>query len=138
MDPHATGPSTPQPDSLEPTHAPDWQRTLFLMACIQLGMNMGFTVLSPIMPLYLPELGVNDPTQVDLWAGVIAAVTPLVAAFVSPFWGRVADRRGRKLMVLRSCFAIALFFGLMGLVGNVWQFFGLRILMGAFAGFNAA
>jgi DHA1 family multidrug resistance protein-like MFS transporter len=108
------------------------------MMGIQLGMNMGFTVLSPIMPLYLPVLGVHDPAQVDLWAGVIAAVTPLVAAFVSPFWGRVADRRGRKLMVLRSCFAIALFFGLMGLVGDVWQFFGLRVLMGAFAGFNAA
>jgi DHA1 family multidrug resistance protein-like MFS transporter len=108
------------------------------MMGIQLGMNMGFTVLSPIMPLYLPQLGVHDPSKVDLWAGAIAAVTPLVAAVASPFWGRVADRRGRKLMVLRSCFAIALFFGLMGLVGNVWQFFGLRVLMGAFAGFNAA
>jgi DHA1 family multidrug resistance protein-like MFS transporter len=138
MDPHAPGPSTAPPENLEPTHAANWQRTLFLMMGIQLGMNMGFTVLSPIMPLYLPVLGVHDPAQVDLWAGLIAAVTPLVAAFVSPFWGRVADRRGRKLMVLRSCFAIALFFGLMGLVGDVWQFFGLRVLMGAFAGFNAA
>ena len=61
-----------------------------------------------------------------------------VAAFASPLWGRVADRRGRKLMVLRSCFAIALFTGLMSLVGNVWQFAGLRALMGVFAGFNAA
>lgn len=71
-------------------------------------------------------------------AGVLSAVTPLVAAFASLFWGRVAVRRGRKLMVLRSCFAIALFIGLMSLVGNVWQFMGLRALMGAFAGFNAA
>ena len=53
--------------------------------------------------------------EVELWAGGLSAVTPLVAAFVSPFWGRVADRRGRKLMVLRSCFAIALFIGLMSL-----------------------
>ena len=65
-------------------------------------------------------------------------MTPLVAAFASPLWGRVADRRGRKLMVLRSCFAIALFVGLMSLVANVWQFLGLRALMGVFAGFNAA
>ncbi len=50
----------------------------------------------------------------------------------------MADRRGRKLMVVRSCFAIALFIGLMSLVGNVWQFVGLRALLGAFAGFNAA
>ncbi|MBV8915027.1 MAG: MFS transporter [Acetobacteraceae bacterium] len=118
--------------------APNWQRTLFVMMGIQLGMNMGFTVLSPVMPLFLPQLGVRDPANVDLWAGILAAITPLVAAFASPLWGRVADRRGRKLMVLRSCFAIALFIGLMSLVGNVWQFMGLRALMGVFAGFNAA
>ena len=122
----------------EAAFAPNWQRTLFLMMGIQLGMNMGFTVLSPVMPLFLPQLGVRDPAQIDLWAGVLSAITPLVAAFASPLWGRVADRRGRKLMVLRSCFAIALFIGLMSLVGNVWQFLGLRALMGVFAGFNAA
>ena len=137
-------PQTPAPEpvatdaTLEATFAPGWQRTLFVMMGIQFGMNMGFTVLSPVMPLFLPQLGVRDPAQIDLWAGVLSAVTPLIAAFASPFWGRVADRRGRKLMVLRSCFAIALFIGLMSLVGNVWQFMGLRALMGVFAGFNAA
>ncbi len=122
----------------EPEFAPDWQRTLFLMMGIQLGMNMGFTVLSPVMPLFLPQLGVHGAVRVDLWAGALAALTPLVAAVASPLWGRVADRRGRKLMVLRSCFAIALFIGLMSLVRDVWQFAGLRALMGVFAGFNAA
>lgn len=122
----------------EAPFAPNWQRTLFVMMGIQMGMNMGFTVLSPVMPLFLPQLGVRDPADIDLWAGIVSAVTPLVAAIASPLWGRVADRRGRKLMVLRSCFAIAVFIGLMSLVGNVWQFLGLRALMGVFAGFNAA
>ncbi len=146
MNAPADGPDVPRTSVSEPAtelppeaaFAPNWQRTLFVMLGIQLGMNMGVTVLSPVMPLLLPELGVGNPAQIELWAGVLAAVTPLVAAFASPLWGRVADRRGRKLMVLRSCFAIALFIGLMGLVGNVWQFMGLRALMGAFAGFNAA
>ena len=127
--------SVEEPD---PGFAPNWQRTLFVMLGIQLGMNMGFTVLSPVMPLYLPVLGVTDPAQINLWAGVLAAITPLIAAFASPLWGRVADRRGRKLMVLRSCFALSIFMGLMGLVTDVWQFAGLRVLMGVFAGFNAA
>ena len=133
--PRASVPATPDTDA---QHAPNWQRTLFVMMGIQLGMNMGFTVLSPVMPLFLPQLGVDTPEGVDVWAGVLSAVTPLVAAFASPLWGRVADRRGRKLMVLRSCFAIALFMALMALAANVWQFAGLRLLMGAFAGFNAA
>ncbi len=147
MNAPADGPDAARTSASEPAasaslpdgaFAPNWQRTLFVMMGIQLGMNMGFTVLSPVMPLFLPELGVSGPGEVELWAGVLAAVTPLVAAFASPLWRRVADRRGRKLMVLRSCFAIALFIGLMSLVGNVWQFAGLRALMGGFAGFNAA
>ena len=139
----ADGPAAPAQPPADATiadaqHAPNWQRTLFVMMGIQFGMNMGFTVLSPVMPLYLPELGVHDPASVDLWAGILAAVTPLVAAFVSPLWGRVADRRGRKLMVLRSCFTITVFMFLTSMVTSVWQFVGLRTLMGAFAGFNAA
>ena len=126
------------PPAATPEAAPNWQRTLWVMLGIQLGMNMGFTILSPIMPLFLPVLGVHDASSIDLWAGILASITPFIAAFVSPFWGRVADRRGRKLMVLRSCFAIALFTLLMAFVGNVWQFLGLRALMGVFAGFNAA
>ena len=132
-----TAPELPAPE-LPPPEAPNWHRTLFIMLGIQLGMNMGFTVLSPVMPLFLPELGVHGDAAIDLWAGILASITPFIAAFVSPFWGRVADRRGRKVMVLRSCFAIGLFTFLMALAANEWQFLGLRALMGVFAGFNAA
>ncbi len=132
----------PSPASTTPTEeaegSPNWRRTLVVMIGIQLGMNMGFTVLSPIMPLFLPVLGVHDASGIALWAGVLASVTPFIAAFVSPFWGRVADRRGRKLMVLRSCFAICLFVALMSVTQTTWQLLALRALMGAFAGFNAA
>ena len=143
MDTNAASRDAPAPPAAEAA-APDtvafagWQNTLWVMLGIQLGMNLGFTVLSPVMPLFLPELGVRSASSVDLWAGILSATTPMVAAFASPIWGRVADRRGRKLMVLRSCFAIALFIGLMSLVTSVWQFLGLRALMGVFAGFNAA
>ncbi len=118
--------------------AANWQRTLAMMVFVQLGMNLGFTVLSPIMPLFLPTIGVTDPAAVNAWAGALASITPLLAAVASPFWGRVADRRGRKLMVLRSCIAFGVFIGLMSLVQGVWQLFFLRGMMGVFAGFNAA
>ncbi len=130
----------PAEDKESPAEAgvPHWRRTLLAMVGIQMVMSLGFTMLSPVMPLFLPELGVHDPSRIDLWAGVLTSITSFIAAFASPFWGRVADRRGRKLMVIRSCFAICLFIALMSLAQTVWQFLGLRALMGVFAGFNAA
>jgi MFS transporter, DHA1 family, multidrug resistance protein len=122
----------------EETGAPQWRRTLWAMVGIQFIMTMAFSVLSPIMPLLLPELGVETASAVALWAGILNGVTSFVAAFASPVWGRVADRHGRKLMLLRSSLAIGLFSALMGVAATVWQFFAFRALMGVFAGFSSA
>jgi MFS transporter, DHA1 family, multidrug resistance protein len=118
--------------------APYWRYTLWAMVGIQFVNTMAFSMLTPIIPLFLPVLGVDSEVAIDIWAGILTGVTSFVAAFASPLWGMVADRHGRKLMLLRSCVAIAFFAGLMGAAGNVWQFFGCRALMGVFAGFSSA
>jgi MFS transporter, DHA1 family, multidrug resistance protein len=115
-----------------------WQRTLWAMVGIQFVMTAAINFLSPIIPLMLPQLGVETVEGVDVWSGLITGSTSFVAAFVSPVWGRVADKHGRKLSLLRSSFAIAVFTALMGLATNVWWFFGARAVMGAFAGFSSA
>jgi DHA1 family multidrug resistance protein-like MFS transporter len=115
-----------------------WQRTLWAMVGIQFVMTAGINFLSPIIPLMLPQLGVDSVKGVDIWSGLITGSTSFVAAFASPIWGRVADKHGRKLSLLRSSFAIAVFTGVMGLATNVWWFFGARAVMGAFAGFSSA
>jgi MFS transporter, DHA1 family, multidrug resistance protein len=117
---------------------PGWQRTLWAMVGIQFVMTGAINFLSPIIPLMLPQLGVRSAEGVDVWSGIITGSTSFVAAFASPIWGRVADRHGRKLSLLRSSFAIAIFTALMGLSTNVWQFFGARAVMGLFAGFSSA
>jgi DHA1 family multidrug resistance protein-like MFS transporter len=115
-----------------------WQRTLWAMVGIQFVMTAAMSFLSPIIPLMLPQLGVTSIEGVYIWAGVINGSTSLVAAFASPIWGRVADKHGRKLSLLRSSLAIGIFTALMGLATNVWWFFGARAVMGAFAGFSTA
>src|SRR3954468_10702285 len=89
--------------------AADWQQTLWAMVGIQFVMTAAFSMLSPIMPLFLPVLGVETPTGIDIWAGILNGVTSFVAAFAAPLWGRLADSRGRKLMLLRSGIAIGFF-----------------------------
>lgn len=128
----------PPADNDATTIGADWSRTLWVMVGIQFVMTLSFTVLSPIMPLFLPELGVHAPAAIDLWTGILNGTTPLVAAFVSPLWGRLADRRGRKLMLMRSGIAIVVFTALMGISTNIWEFLAFRVLLGAFAGFSAS
>ncbi len=115
-----------------------WQRTLWAMVGIQFVMTGAINFLSPIIPLMLPQLGVQTTRGIDTWSGIITGATSFVAAFASPIWGRVADKHGRKLSLLRSSLAIAFFTALMGLSTNVWQFFGARAVMGLFAGFSSA
>jgi DHA1 family multidrug resistance protein-like MFS transporter len=115
-----------------------WRRTLWAMVGIQFVMTAAISFLSPIIPLMLPALGVETAQGIAIWSGIISGVTSFVAAFASPIWGRLADRQGRKVALLRSSFAIALFTALMGLAADVWQFFGARAVMGVFAGFSSA
>lgn len=134
-----TRPAEATGDSVQPTlqAATNWQRTLWAMVGIQFIMTMAFSFLSPIMPLFLPVLGVHSEAGIDMWAGILSGSTSFVAAFASPLWGRLADQHGRKLMLLRSSCAIAVFTAFMGLSQNVWQFFAARALMGVFAGFSS-
>jgi DHA1 family multidrug resistance protein-like MFS transporter len=126
------------PSAEETGVAAHWQHTLWAMVGIQFVMTMAFSMLTPIMPLFLPELGVHSAAGIDIWAGILSGITSFVAAFASPLWGRVADTHGRKLMLLRSSFAVGFFAMFMGLSANVWQFFGARALMGVFAGFSSS
>ena len=56
----------------------------------------------PFLPLYIRQLGVTDVGEIALWTGVSLGVTPALTALLAPFWGRLADRFGRKIMVARS------------------------------------
>jgi DHA1 family multidrug resistance protein-like MFS transporter len=129
---------TEEPAPEESGVASHWRQTLWAMVAIQFVMTMAFSMLTPIMPLFLPELGVRTEAGIDIWAGILSGITSFVAAFASPLWGKVADTHGRKLMLIRSSLAVGFFAALMGLSVNVWQFFGARALMGVFAGFSSS
>ena len=97
----------------------------------------GFTLAMPFLPLYIRELGVTDLADIALWTGVTLGATPAVTAISAPLWGRVGDRYGTKLLVLRSLTAFALTKGAMAFVTAPWQLLALRALLGVFAGYGA-
>jgi MFS transporter, DHA1 family, multidrug resistance protein len=99
---------------------------------------LAFGFILPFLPLYLKELGVAPDSAVVFWSGALVTSTGVSLAIFSPIWGALADRRGRKLMVLRSMLIGGVILALMGLVTNVGQFLVLRILQGMFTGTIAA
>jgi MFS family permease len=97
---------------------------------------VGFQFFMPFLPLYVRELGVTDPAAVALWSGLLAAVTPALSGLLGPLFGRLADRFGRKMMLIRSLAGFTVIIGAMGLVRSVQELLVARILQGLFAGFT--
>ena len=98
---------------------------------------MGFTLVMPFLPLYFHQLGVEDVGRVAMWSGLSLGVTPALTALLAPFWGRLADRFGRKIMVERSLVSFVVVMGAMAFVRRPWHVFALRALQGLFAGYGA-
>jgi len=97
----------------------------------------GFTLVMPFLPLYIAELGTTDVGEIALWTGLILGATPTVTAISAPLWGRVGDRYGSKLLVIRSLTAFILTKAAMAFVTAPWQLLALRALLGVFAGYGA-
>jgi DHA1 family multidrug resistance protein-like MFS transporter len=114
----------------------NWERNVWALALVVFIAFVGFQFFSPFLPLYVMELGVGDPTRVALWSGLLTAITPAVAGLLGPLWGRLADRVGRKMMMIRSLAGFVLIVAAMGLVTSVTQLLILRVLQGVIAGFS--
>jgi DHA1 family multidrug resistance protein-like MFS transporter len=114
--------------------APNWQRTLGALWLAQTLTIIGFSLRTPFLPFFVAELGARNLETQVLWAGAINAGGAAVMAFTAPLWGALADRYGRKLMVLRAMVAGSLTIGLMALATSPWQLFVLRLVEGGFTG----
>jgi DHA1 family multidrug resistance protein-like MFS transporter len=114
-----------------------WRRNLFAVTAASFIGFTGFTLVMPFLPLYFKLLGVDDVGEIALWSGLSLGVTPGLTAMLAPFWGRLADRFGRKLMVERSLVSFVIVMGAMAYVQRPWHVFALRALQGLFAGYGS-
>ena len=113
----------------------NWKRNLTVtwLGCFLTGV--AFSLVMPFLPLYVEQLGVTGHSALNMWSGLVFSITFLFSAVASPFWGGLADRKGRKIMLLRSALGMAIVMMLMGLAQNIWQFLVLRALLGLLGGF---
>jgi len=72
-------------------------------------------------PLYLPRLGV-ELSAVPFWVGAITSFSSIVGLPFLPFWGALADRYGRKPLIIRSFVAAFAALAFTVVAPNVWVF----------------
>ncbi|MEQ7921690.1 MFS transporter [Xanthomonas sp. WHRI 1810A] len=112
-----------------------WKRNLVVCVFGAFTTIVAMTLLLPFLPLYVEHLGVTDQAAIVQWSGVAFGATFLSAALTAPLWGRLGDRYGRKLMLIRASLGMAVAMSLIGLAENIWQLVGLRLLAGLLGGY---
>ncbi|MCQ6279043.1 MFS transporter [Bacillus sp. EB600] len=110
-----------------------WKRNLWVLWIGVFFTAASFSMVVPFLPLFLLQIGVHQHTE--MWSGLIFSSAFFAGAISSPFWGSVADKYGRKPMIIRAGFVLFVIYTLMAFVTNPYEILGLRILQGLLSGF---
>lgn len=120
------------------TASGSWRRSLYAAFVAQLLVMAGFSFVFPFMPLYIQKTGNFTDQQAAVWAGIAEGASGIAMFVSAPLWGLLADRMGRKPMVLRAMFGSAVVVVLLGLAPNVPFIITMRFIQGALSGTMAA
>jgi DHA1 family multidrug resistance protein-like MFS transporter len=120
------------------TASTSWQKSLYAIFVAQLLVMVGFSFVFPFMPLYLEQIGHYTNAQAAFWAGIAEGAAGIAMFFSAPLWGILADRAGRKPMVLRAMFGSAVVVILIALVPSVPFLITMRFFQGVLSGTMAA
>lgn len=115
-----------------------WRRNLIVCWFGAFVTNIGLSQIAPVLPLYIRHLGVQNTALIEQMSGIAFGIIYITLAAFSPIWGHLADKFGRKPMLLRSSLGMAIIIFSMGFVQNVYQLIFLRFLQGTVSGYTTA
>ena len=116
----------------------EWRRNLYVLFMVQVLSVAGFSLVFPFLPLYVAELGVATRGSVAFWSGMVFSAQAVTMMVSSPIWGAVADRYGRKPMLVRATLGGAVMVVLMGFAQSAEQLVLIRIVQGMLTGVVSA
>ncbi|WP_027146687.1 multidrug efflux MFS transporter [Mesorhizobium sp. WSM3626] len=126
-----------QEDTRQSGYNIHWRRNLAVCFAGSFSTLIAMTLLLPFLPLYVEQLGAQGHAAIVQWSGIAYGATFFAAAMVAPLWGRLGDRYGRKVMLVRASFGMAICMSLTGMVETVWQLVLLRLLIGFAGGYSS-
>ncbi|MFD1560358.1 MFS transporter [Paraburkholderia silviterrae] len=128
----------PQPRGYAERNVRYWRRNLVVCVFGSFTTLVSLSMLLPFLPLYVRQLGVTSQSAVIQWSGVAFGATFLGTALTAPLWGRLADRFGRKPMLVRAAIGMAVVMSLIGVAHNVYELVALRLIAGLVGGYASA
>ncbi|WP_204983912.1 multidrug efflux MFS transporter [Streptococcus equinus] len=112
----------------------NWKQNLRVAWLGNFFTGASFSLVMPFMALYVEELGAPK-NKVEWYAGLAVSLSALASALIAPVWGRLADRYGRKPMMVRASLVMTFTMGGLAFVPNVFWLLALRLLNGLFSGY---
>lgn len=119
-------------------NAAHWRRNLVVCVFGSFTTLVSLSMLLPFLPLYVQQLGVTSSSAVIQWSGVAFGATFLGTAITAPIWGHLADRYGRKPMLVRAAIGMAIVMSLIGIAHSVVELVVLRFVAGLVGGYASA
>jgi len=112
-----------------------WRRNLAAIWTAQMLAIVGFNTRAPFYVFFLrDDLGVHSTRALTVWSGVLNSAGALTMMIAAPIWGVVADRYGRKPMVVRAMGCGFILATLSSFAQHPWHILVLRMLEGATIG----
>ena len=113
----------------------NWKNNLLVIWLSQFLAMVGFGCCMPFIPLLLKEnLHVDDDSVRGLYVSIYYLAAMVSLCIATSVWGMLADRFGRKLMLLRASYAAAIFYPLLALAPNFWVLVTIRFVCSFFSG----
>ncbi|MGM0307875.1 major facilitator superfamily transporter multidrug:cation transporter [Enterococcus sp. AZ045] len=111
-----------------------WRKNLFVawIGCFFTGSSISLVM--PFIPVYVEQLG-TPKDQIALFSGLAISVTAFAAAIVAPIWGNLADRKGRKMMMIRAAAGMTITMGSLAFVPNAYWLLVMRFFNGILSGY---
>ena len=115
-----------------------WKRNLIIVWICQFVAMIGMSAIVPFLPLFVRELGVTSLEETAYWSGLVFAGPFFISFFLTPIWGNLGDKYGRKMMTVRAVLGLAIAQVLVGFSQDVTQLFIARLVQGLLSGFLPA
>ena len=113
----------------------NWKKNLFILWLSQFLATAGFGCCMPFIPLLLKDtLHVADDQLRGFYVSLYYFAGMSSMCVASTIWGILADRFGRKIMLLRASYMAALSYPLLAFAPNVGTLILIRFLCSFFSG----